>query len=172
MQNRGCINPRIMVCACLQFIAGLCLRSEVAAGSAEDDIRARVGFGSSHDFGTRSMQQRWYRHIARELSAYVIGVRAYFRAEPHRRGVPPRLLLQASDGNCLFRAVSRQLYGDVSFHELVRHRVVERLNQDERLCSLLGQATMRIISRLVRNISRNSIIIIHTVSLPQRFRLK
>ena len=36
----------------------------------------------------------------------------------------------ASDGNCLFRAVSRQLYGTAEHHLLVRHRVVAQLSRD------------------------------------------
>eukprot|EP00927_Polykrikos_kofoidii_P076103 TRINITY_DN7285_c1_g1_i2.p1 TRINITY_DN7285_c1_g1~~TRINITY_DN7285_c1_g1_i2.p1 ORF type:complete len:490 (+),score=81.03 TRINITY_DN7285_c1_g1_i2:58-1527(+) len=35
-----------------------------------------------------------------------------------------------SDGNCLFRAVSRQIYGASSLHALVRHRVVSQLHKD------------------------------------------
>ena len=33
-------------------------------------------------------------------------------------------------GNCLFRAVSRQLYGTAAHHPLVRHLVVARLHKD------------------------------------------
>lgn len=38
--------------------------------------------------------------------------------------------VMASDGNCLFRAVSRQLYGTPALHELVRHHVAAQLNKD------------------------------------------
>mmetsp|Transcript_36759 Transcript_36759/g.105651 ORF Transcript_36759/g.105651 Transcript_36759/m.105651 type:complete len:282 (-) Transcript_36759:54-899(-) len=40
----------------------------------------------------------------------------------------------ASDGNCLFRAVARQLYGDAELHGLVRHRVVGQLYRDRATC--------------------------------------
>lgn len=36
----------------------------------------------------------------------------------------------ASDGNCLFRAAARQLYGSSSHHALVRHRIVAQLYRD------------------------------------------
>merc|ERR1740129_2179758 len=36
----------------------------------------------------------------------------------------------ANDGNCLFRAVSRQLYGNPAAYGLVRHRVVDQLYKD------------------------------------------
>lgn len=52
-----------------------------------------------------------------------------------------RLDVEEGDGNCLFRAVARQVYGSPELHARVRAEVCQAMEADPRLLQVLEQAT-------------------------------
>lgn len=62
------------------------------------------------------------------------GVEDEFSAELKKRGL--EIVEQEGDGNCLFRAVSLQVYGDASMHGEVRERCLDFMARDEEHFSL------------------------------------
>mmetsp|Transcript_25276 Transcript_25276/g.38861 ORF Transcript_25276/g.38861 Transcript_25276/m.38861 type:complete len:586 (-) Transcript_25276:400-2157(-) len=62
-------------------------------------------------------------------SAHASDEAAFFELALKKRGL--EIVEQAGDGNCLFRAVSLQVYGDSSMHEEVRSKCMDFMAKDE-----------------------------------------
>ena len=72
---------------------------------------------------------------------------------------------QEGDGNCLFRAISLQVYGDASMHGEVRHRCLDFMVRDDLLLFTLSDvARTSVALHLVR---LQLILLLHTFACPK-----
>ncbi len=84
---------------------------------------------------TKAEPPRALRNITSATGAVQTAIRATLDNETKFRQLLETkmnctIVIQAGDGNCMFRSVSHQVYGNPEFHFLVRHRCMEYMRSE------------------------------------------